>query len=106
MTTTLELVSYRLKDNISKDQLAATHDDVNQFLQQQEGFMYRSCSEDDSGLIYDIVYWQNMETAKAAGEAFMTHPAGQSLVVLCDESSLTMNHMELLTEKANCSETA
>ena len=106
MTTTIELVSYRLKDNISKDQLAATHDEVNQFLLKQEGFMYRSCSEDDNGLIYDIVYWQNMETAKAAGEAFMNHPAGQSLIVLCDESSLSMNHMELLTEKANCSESA
>jgi hypothetical protein len=106
MTTTVELVSYRLKDNISKEQLAATHNDVNQFLQQQQGFMYRSCSEDDNGLIYDIVYWQNMESAKAAGEAFMNHPAGQSLVVLCDESSLTMNHMELLSEKANFGEKA
>ncbi|MFT5519894.1 MAG: hypothetical protein ACI9IA_000481 [Enterobacterales bacterium] len=30
------------------------------------GFMYRSCSEDDNGLIYGIVYWQNMQTPKAA----------------------------------------
>ena len=106
MTTTIELVSYRLKDDATNEQLAATHDNVNQFLHQQDGFLYRSCSQDDSGLIYDIVYWQDMESAKAAGEAFMNHPAGQSLIGLCDESSLSMNHMEVLTEKANCAETA
>ena len=106
MTTTIELVSYKLKAGVSKEQLAATHDDVNQFLSQQDGFMYRSCSEDDNGLIYDVVYWQNMETAKAAGEAFMNHKAGQSLITLCDEKTINMSHMELLTEMANCSATA
>jgi len=106
MTTTLELVSYRLKDGIGKDQLNATHDNVNQFLSQQDGFLYRSCSEDDSGLIYDVVYWQDIASAKAAGEAFMDNPAGQSLMSICDEHTVSMQHMEILSEVANCTATA
>lgn len=104
-TSVIELVSYKLKAGVSKEQLAATHTQVNAFLKEQPGFMYRSLSEDDSGLLYDIVYWQNMDSAKAAGEAFMAHPAGQSLFVVTDENSITMRHMQALTETSSCTET-
>ena len=101
MKTTIELVTYKLKSGVSKSQLEATHEAVNNFLADQDGFYYRSCSEDNSGLIYDVVYWQTMQAAKSAGEAFMNHPAGQSLMALCDESSVNMQHMEVLTEKSH-----
>jgi len=104
--TTVEMVSYRLKNNISSEQLAATHAQVNDFLRQQPGFMYRSLSEDDKGLLFDVVYWQNMTSAKNAGEKFMTDPAGQSLIALTDETSITMRHMPVLTETpTECSNT-
>ena len=92
-TTTIEFVTYRLKAGISKQQLTATHDAVNSFLSSQPGFYYRSNSNDKDGLIYDIVYWQSMEHAKAAGEAFMKHSAGQSLIAITDVSSVSMQHM-------------
>ncbi len=100
----IELVTYKLKTDTTKEQLAATHSDVNAFLKKQPGFLYRSLSEDDSGLLYDIVYWQDMETAKNAGEAFMADKAGQALVALTDESSISMRHMDALTETNNCSD--
>jgi len=106
MSNIIELVSYKLKSGISKEQLANTHTDVNLFLSQQPGFLYRSCSEDDSGLIYDIVYWQDIDCAKSSGEAFMNHPAGQALITLCDEASVNMHHMPVLSDVANCSATA
>ena len=92
----IELVTYKLKTSVTKEQLAATHSDVNTFLVEQPGFMHRSLSEDSNGLLYDIVYWQDMETAKSAGEAFMAHKAGQALAALTDESSISMWHMEAL----------
>jgi len=100
----IELVTYKLKNNITKEQLSATHSDVNAFLEEQLGFLYRSLSEDSNGLLYDIVYWQDMEKAKIAGEAFMAHKAGQALVALTDENSITMRHMEALTEASSCTE--
>ena len=94
----IELVTYKLKTGATKEQLSATHSDVNAFLAEQSGFIYRSLSEDSNGLLYDIVYWQDMEKAKSAGEAFMAHKAGQALVALTDENSISMRHMEALTE--------
>jgi len=101
----IELVTYKLKANISKEQLSSTHSSVNEFLEEQPGFMYRSLSEDSNGLLYDIVYWQDMEKAKNAGEAFMAHKAGQALVALTDENSISMRHMEALTETNVCTDT-
>jgi len=101
----IELVTYKLKTGATKEQLSATHSAVNAFLEEQPGFMYRSLSEDSNGLLYDIVYWQNMKTAKIAGDAFMAHKAGQALVALTDENSISMRHMEALTETSSCTET-
>lgn len=100
--TILELVSYKLKESASEEQLNETHIHVNEFLKSQPGFMYRSCSKDNQDIFHDIVYWQDMSTAKAASDAFMQNAAGQSLMQLCDETSITMHHMELLTEATNC----
>lgn len=103
--TVIEMVSYRLKETASKQQLITTHDQVNAFLLQQEGFLYRSLSEDGNGMLFDVVYWSDMTREKRAGERFMSDPAGKALVNLCDESSITMRHMPLLTEKAkSCSD--
>ena len=101
----IELVTYKLKTGATKEQLSATHSDVNAFLVEQPGFMHRSLSEDSNGLLYDIVYWQNMDTAKSAGDAFMAHKVGQALVALTDENSISMRHMEALTETNSCTET-
>ena len=100
----IELVTYKLKTNTTKEQLSATHSDVNAFLEGQPGFMHRSLSEDTNGLLYDIVYCQDMEKAKNAGDAFMAHKAGQALVALTDENSISMRHMEALTETNSCTD--
>jgi len=96
--TVIEMVSYQLKENVTQEQLAATHEKMNDFLHAQQGFMYRSLSEDDKGLLFDVVYWQDMAMAKAAGDAFMADPVGQSLMALIDEQSVTMRHMPVLTQ--------
>jgi len=99
--TVIEMVSYQLKESATQEQLAATHEKVNEFLYAQQGFMYRSLSEDDKGFLFDVVYWQDMAMAKAAGDAFMADPAGQSLMTLIDEQSVTMRHMPVLTQATN-----
>ncbi|WP_420590059.1 hypothetical protein [Bacterioplanoides sp.] len=101
MTTTIELVRYQLKDGVSATELQATHEGVNTFLKQQPGFIYRSNSQDPDGTLYDIVYWQSMEQAQAAGEAFMNSNACQALMTITDETSVNMTHMPVSSEVLN-----
>jgi len=108
MTTTIvEMVTYQLKEGINKKQIEATHDRVNTFLKQQDGFLYRSLSQDENNLWVDICYWKDMNDAKSASDAFMASPAGQSLIDLCDMESVIMRHMPISTEAmSNCKEPA
>jgi len=96
--TTVEMVSYRLKAGITNHQVNATHLGVNQLLQQQPGFYYRSLSCDETGQWFDIAYWKDMNCAKLAGDAFMGSSAGQALIALIDSDTMTMRHMEVATE--------
>mgnify|MGYP000058187532 CR=1 FL=1 len=106
-TTIVEMVTYHLKADISKKQIEATHDSVNSFLKQQDGFLYRSLSQDENNLWVDICYWKNINLAKSASDAFMTSSAGQSLIDLCDMESVIMRHMPVSTEAmSDCSEPA
>ncbi|WDE10410.1 hypothetical protein [Thalassomonas haliotis] len=102
--TVIETVSYKLKAGVSRQDLVATQEQVNRFLQTLEGFMYRSVAENDSGLLYDVVYWQDMAAAQAAGEAFMAHAAGKALMAIADEQSVSMSHMRVLSQaQGQCS---
>jgi hypothetical protein len=92
-TTTIEMVSYKLKAGVSLEQLKSTHHGVNDFCMAQPGFLYRSISQDDDHTWYDIVYWQDMDCAKTAGDAFMQSSAGQALVSLIDSDTMLMRHM-------------
>lgn len=101
-TTVVEMVTYNLKSGVNKADFASTHDKVNEWLKKQEGFLYRSVSEDENGLLHDLAYWQDMPTAKAAGDAFMKSDEGQSLCGLIDMDSCHMRHMEVQTEAMIC----
>lgn len=98
MTTAIEIVTYKLKSDITTSQLQSTHDSINQFCTAQEGFIYRSISQDQDNTWFDIVYWQNMECAQKAGEAFMQNPICQTLSKFIDNETVVMRHMEVDSE--------
>ncbi len=106
--TVVELVIYKLKNGISKAQLDELQVSLNEYLLNQDGFMYRSCSEDKEGTIYDVAYWQNDDCVKKASAGFCSSEAGQALMSLVCEDSVVMHHMPLLSEAMpeNCSELA
>lgn len=98
VTTAIELVSYRLTQDVEPTKLEKINQQVNDFLYAQEGFCYRSMSQDETGTYYDIVYWQTMAHAKQAADAFMQNPACQELMAICDMKSVKMTHMNVLSE--------
>ncbi|MER2491659.1 hypothetical protein [Catenovulum sediminis] len=105
-TTAIELVSYKLKTNVPTEQLAEVNAAVNDFLQAQEGFYYRSMSQDDNGTYFDIVYWKDMQHAQNASDAFMQNPSCQALMAITDMDSIKMRHMTAISESMMCEQTA
>ena len=102
MATVVEMVTYRLKKGVSKQALEATNEGVNSFVKQQPGFLYRSLSQDEADQWFDIVYWQDMESAKEAGTQFMSTAIGKELCELIDMDSCFMRHMPVSAEMMSC----
>ena len=101
-TAVIELVTYKLKVGIEKSQHDASHQKINAFCQQQPGFLYRSISEDASGVFHDIVYWQDMAAATQASTAFEQSPLCSSLMALTDPESVKVQHMPVIAEVLSC----
>ena len=101
-TTAIEMVTYQLKSGVKQSDLNNIHPKVNDFLKAQPGFLYRSMSEDNSGKMYDIVYWQDMASATKAASAFEKSEAGMALMAVTDMDSVNMQHMSAITEAMSC----
>ena len=109
MTTgTLELVQFKLIEGKTDADLAATHEGIGEFLKEQPGFIYRSICKREDGTYIDIVYWENLDSAKKASDALMQDPRGQAMVALCDMESVSMQHLPISSEtmSAGCEEAA
>ena len=97
-TTTLELVQFRLVSGKNDADLQATQTSIEDFLNEQQGFIYRSLSAKDDGTYIDIVYWESMEDAKNASDALMQDERGLAMIALCDMDSVSMQHMPVISE--------
>ena len=94
----VEQVQFRIKDEVLESDLIASSDMVNQWVRQQPGFMYRSLTKSTNGLWTDIVYWQDMECAKTAGDAFASAPENQSIMAAVIEDSVTIQHFDIVSQ--------
>jgi len=101
-TTVLEMVTFERKAEVTDAQWLATNAEVEPFLRQQQGFHYRSLSKDEAGLWYDVVYWQDMDCAKKASEAFIESDVGKALCGMINMDSCKMRHMSVEVEMMGC----
>ncbi len=102
VTTAMEIVTFKLKSDTDPQQWLDAQAAVNEFVKAQPGFYYRSLSCDDTDTWFDILYWQDMAKAKAAGDAFMESAAGQAICPLIEMESCTLRHMTAITEAMIC----
>ncbi len=107
-TTVIEMVTYKLLPGATMEQLATTHEKLNAFVLAQAGFCYRSLSQDQDGTLIDLCFWRDMDTAKAASEAFMASDLCKVFDGICDMESVVVQHMPVITEAmiSNCGEAA
>lgn len=85
MENVIEIVSFKLLSEASESALLeATHESQG-FVEQLQGFQYRSLSyNNDTHTWTDVVYWDSMSDALSAGEKFMDSPQCQPLMALID----------------------
>lgn len=98
MTTAIEVVTFKLLETATKEQLLDTCSEMEQFLRQQDGFYYRSLSQNDEGMWYDIIYWRDQAAAQAGGEAFMASDTCARMMTMIDGPSCILTHMDALSE--------
>jgi hypothetical protein len=92
MVGQLEMVIYRLKGHVHRDQFLKISARATEWLRNRPGYLSRGLLEDDSGLWVDMVRWATMEDALAAAAAFMAVPEAAVFMDAVEPDSITMLH--------------
>ena len=88
----VELCTFKLNEGSDTSDFEASNKEVDAWINQQEGFKYRSLSQKEDGSWIDIVYWDSMAAAQKAGESFMSVLGTSKFMALIDQESVCMNH--------------
>jgi hypothetical protein len=70
MSDTIELVRFRLQQGKTPADWLKANEKIDEFMKAQPGFRFRSVSETDDGEWWDLVYWEDLAAAEAAGQKF------------------------------------
>ena len=87
-----EIVIYRLKAGVHRDQFMEVSARATEWLRNRPGYLGRELLEDDSGLWVDLVLWATMDDALAAASAFMEVPQAAAFMDAVEPDSITMLH--------------
>ena len=91
----LELVVFKLKEGVAREELLATVDPVSAWAAEQPGFVSRELVHDAEGDRWiDLVWWRTMADAKAAAELAMGSESCAPMFALIDMESTLMVHGE------------
>jgi hypothetical protein len=91
----LELVVFKLKDGATRDELLATVDGVNAWVNTQPGFVSRDliyAAAEDQWI--DVVWWDSLESAESAADAALSSDSCAPMFELIDTESTLMLHGE------------
>lgn len=72
MSDTIDLVRFRLQPGKTAQEWLQANEKINEWVARQPGFHFHSVSVTEDGEWLDLVYWESMEAALAAGEKFGT----------------------------------
>ncbi|MCG9682203.1 hypothetical protein L1D31_06425 [Vibrio sp. Isolate23] len=96
MENVIEMVSFKLLSGTTPEELVEAANQSQKLVANLKGFQYRSLSHNEENNTWtDVVYWDSMEDAKAAGEQFVNCADCQPLMALIDSESVNMQHQIL-----------
>jgi hypothetical protein len=87
-----EIVIYRLKPDVKRDQFMEISARATEWLRQRPGYRGRQLLEDDSCQWVDLVHWATMDNALDAASAFMDVPEAAAFMDAVEPESITMLH--------------
>jgi hypothetical protein len=89
----LELVVFRLKSGVSREQLLGTVDAVSEWAKQQPGFISRELSYAEAQDKWiEVVWWKSLHDAEAAAEAAMSSESCTPMFALIDDQQMLFLH--------------
>jgi len=101
MSNVVEIVNFTLAEGFTSQDMMSFNESMNDFLNAQDGLIYRSLCETEQHSYIDIVYWQTMEFAKLAQQAFFASPLCEQFSQCIDKESVQLEYVKVLAS-AGC----
>ncbi len=98
MQSTIELVTFKLKQDANMALFNDIQTQLNQFVKSQPGFFYRTLIEDIDGTYMDIIHWESEEKSKAAEAKFTEQPWAKEMLSLIEQGSVNMRRVLSISE--------
>mgnify|MGYP000585215321 FL=1 len=92
----VEIVNFKLASGFTSQDFLSSNEQMELFLKEQQGLLYRSLCEKEDGSYIDIVYWENMELAKQAQQAFFASSLCQTFAQCIEKESVQLEHVTVL----------
>lgn len=94
MTKVIEIVEFKLNSGVADAAALAAAQKTVEFVKEQDGFIRRSLNKNPDGVWVDVVEWQDMASAEAAGGKFMTDSRNAEFGSMIDGPSVRMLHLD------------
>jgi hypothetical protein len=99
MSQVVELVHFKLNDGVSDESFLQSNAKFETFINAQQGMLYRSlCKSESSETFIDIVYWQSMDDAKNAQNAFFESDHCKAFMEDINKESVSLEHVNVLAQ--------
>ncbi|MDQ4144627.1 MAG: hypothetical protein M3198_12965 [Actinomycetota bacterium] len=91
MADTIEIVTFRLKDGVSKEDFLAQNKNVEENLvSKMPGMLTRETAMTEDGQVAVILHWDKPESAQHSMDVFPTAPESQDFLALLDMDTFQM----------------
>ncbi len=92
----MEIVIWKSKPEFSETEIVKRSKNLNEFVNNQVGFVSRDFAKNDEGQWIDFLYWDSLENAKAAAKKIETSPLCGEFFETIDMNSMQMFHFSSL----------
>ena len=93
--TIVEMVYFKTNQGITADEAKNAMQKMNDFASNQPGFVARRTSVSKDNTFLDIVFWEDLKSAKTAAEEIMKMEGAEKVFEVIDQKSMIMEHFEI-----------
>jgi len=94
----VEVVLWNTTEGIAPEEAKTAAKTLNNFVQQQSGFVARKTAVAEDGQFLDLVYWTDLASAKAASAKAMQATELRPIFGTMEQSTMFLKHFELFNQ--------